>query len=44
MIHNYKNDGTQFVLITWEPGNTGKQTILITWEPGKTGNTEHTEL
>ena len=34
MIHNYKNIGTQVILITWDPGNTGKQAILMSWEPG----------
>ena len=37
MTHNYKNVGTQVILITSEPGNTGKQTILITCEHGNTG-------
>ena len=34
MIHNYENNGTQVILITWDPENTGKQAILMSWEPG----------
>ena len=27
----------QFIVVTWEPGNTGTRPILVSWEPGNTG-------